>query len=389
MSLEGDMAVLIEAVCAVVRRDAIEERIPGGWAAFAAAVPTGAFCFDDELASVGFMAVADAETFLVHMQSLGLRVTSGAGEVDACLIEQLGRSGAPAPWLATTRMSLDEIGGEVAVAFLKGTREQRIVMPGGWKFQGSVSQKPLDFVRTDASRLEFIRSQGNVEVYWDKEQQCEVYVGRPYGTQPSGGRALSDAQRDEHNRVWDQARGIADKHKIYALVPPFKPGFLVAREMRKAIALLEKVLALHPGNAAALWMQGKFLQLLGEFDASLDCLSKAYLIDPGNTAHSREAGISATEAGKLDVAVFYAQEALKATPGDAGLRTNLAVAHLFAGNMAAARKEIDTARSAEPDDPITRSVWVLVREVAAGRMRRPTRTSEIDTKALREASANV
>jgi len=383
------MAVLIEAVCAIVRRDAIEERISGGWAAFTAAVPTAAFCFDDELASVGFMAVADAETFLAHMQSLGLRASSETGESDACLVEQLGRSGEPAPWLATTRMSLDEIGGEVAVAFLKGTRERRIVMPGGWKFQGSVSQKPLDFVRTDASRLEFIRSQGNVEVYWDREQEREVYVGRPYGTQSGAARQLSDAQRDEHNRLWSQARDIADKHKIYSLVPPYKPGFFVAREMRKGISLLDNVLALHPGNAPALWMQGKFLQLLGDFDASLDRLAKAHLIDPNNTAHAREAGISATEVGKLDVAVYYAQEALKATPGDAGLRTNLAIAHLFAGNVAAARMEIDDARSAEPNDPITRSVWVLVREVAAGRMRRPTRTSEIDAKALREASASA
>jgi len=335
------------------------------------------------------MAVADAETFLAHMQSLGLRASSETGESDACLVEQLGRSGEPAPWLATTRMSLDEIGGEVAVAFLKGTRERRIVMPGGWKFQGSVSQKPLDFVRTDASRLEFIRSQGNVEVYWDREQEREVYVGRPYGTQSGAARQLSDAQRDEHNRLWSQARDIADKHKIYSLVPPYKPGFFVAREMRKGISLLDNVLALHPGNAPALWMQGKFLQLLGDFDASLDRLAKAHLIDPNNTAHAREAGISATEVGKLDVAVYYAQEALKATPGDAGLRTNLAIAHLFAGNVAAARMEIDDARSAEPNDPITRSVWVLVREVAAGRMRRPTRTSEIDAKALREASASA
>lgn len=383
------MAVLIEAVCVVVRRDAIEERIAGAWAAFTAAVPSAAFCFDDELASVGFMAVADAETFLGHLQALGLRVASGAGDSDACIVEQLGRSGAPATWLATTRMSLEEIGGEISVAFLKGTSEQRVVMPAGWKFQGSVSQEPLGFVRADASRLKFIRSEGNVEVYWDNEQDCEVYVGRPYGTRAGAAPQLSDAQREEHNRRWDQASAIADKHSIYSLVPPFKPGFFVAREMRKGISLLDKVLALHPENASALWMQGKFLQLLGEFEASLDRLAKAHLIDPTKTAYAREAGISATEAGKLDVAVFFAQEALKATPGDAGLRTNLAIAHLFAGNVAAARKEIDEARSAEPDDPITRSVWVLVREVAAGRMRRPSRTSEIDAKALREASANA
>lgn len=383
------MAVLIEAVCAVVRRDAIDLRVSGGWAAFEAAVPSGAFCYDSELASVGFMAVEDAEAFLTHLRSLGLRLSRDSGDSDVCLIEQLGRSGAPAPWLGTTRLFTDEIGGEVAVAFLKGTQDRRVVVPGGWKFQGSVSQKPFEFMPNDGSRLKFLRNQDNVEVYWDEQEQREVYVGRPYGPQHQGMPQLSDAQREEHNRLWNQARSIADEHKLYSLVPPFKPGFFVARKMRKAIELLERAIALHPNNAPALWLQGKFLQLLGNFDSSLDRLAKACLIDPSSAAFAREAGISATEAGKLDVAVFYAQEALRATPGDAGLRTNLAVAHLFAGNLAAAEKEINAARSAEPDDSITRSVWVLVREVVAGRMRRPTKTSEIDTGALREASSRA
>ncbi len=383
------MAVLIEAVCAVVRRDAIDERIAGGWAAFVEAVPGGAFCYDDELASVGFMAVADAEAFLAHLQSLGLRVASAEGEVDACLAEQLGRHVTPAPWLGTRRIALDAIGGEVSVAFLNGTQVRRIVMPGGWKFEGSASQKPFEFVRADAAHLEFIRNQGNVDVYWDKRQEREVYVGRPYGSRPAGAPALSEAQREEHNRLWNEARAIVDKHKIYARVPPFKPDAAMAQEMRAAIAALDKVLQLHPGNAPALWMQGKCLQLLGDFASSLDRLSKAHLIAPNNTAHAREAGISATEAGQLDVAVYYAQEALKATPGDAGLRTNLAIAHLFAGNLAAASKEIADARAAEPDDAITRSVWVLIREVAQGRMRRPTKTSDIDGNAVREALAKL
>lgn len=382
------MAVLIEAVCAVVRRDAIDERISGGWATFASAVPTGAFCYDDDIASVGFMAVADAETFLTHLQSLGLRVNPGSdGETDACLIEQLGRSGSPASWLGTTRFATEEIGGEVAVAFLKGTHQNRFVAPGGWKFEGSISQNPLEFVRADSAHLRLLRNENNVDVYWDEKQQREVYVGRPYGPRPGGAPQLSEAQREEHNRLWRAACDIADEQKAYALVPPFKPGFWAARKMRKAISLLDRAVALHPGSAPSLWMQGKFLQLLGDFDASLDRLAKACLIDPNNASFAREAGISATEAGKLDVAVFYAQEALKATPGDAGLRTNLAIAHLFAGNIAAAEFEIKGAHAGEPDDPVTYSVWLLVREVAAGRMRRPTKTSEIDSRALREAAA--
>lgn len=383
------MAVLIEAVCAVVRRDAIDERIAGGWATFTAAVPTGAFCYDDEIASVGFMALADAETFLAHLQSLGLRVNPGSGDSDACIVEQLGRSGSPAPWLGTTRLSTAEIGGEVAVAALRGTRESRVVMPGGWKFEGSVSQTPFAFVRSDSERLKFLRNQDNVEVYWDQELKREVYVGRPYGARPGGQPQLTDAQREEHNRLWKEACSIVEEYKLYSRVPPFKPGFFEARKMRKAIALLERAIALYPNNATTLWLQGKILQLFGDFDASLDRLAKACLIDPNNGSFAREAGISATEAGKLDVAVFYAQEALKAMPGDAGLRTNLAIAHLFAGNLAAAEIEINAAHAAEPNDRVTFSVWILVREVAAGRMRRPTKTSEIDSRALREASTRA
>ena len=381
------MAVLIEAVCAVVRRDAIEGRIAGGWPAFTAAVPTAAFCYDDELASVGFMAVADAQTFLAHLQSLGLRVHPDAEAVDACIVEQLGRSGKPAAWLGMTRLGTEAIGGEVSMAYLRGTQETRVVMPGGWQFEGSVSQTPMEFREIDGGQLKFLRHQDNIEVYWDETLQREVYVGRPYGRQPAGRPALSDAQRDEHNRLWHAARALVEAEQLHARVPPFRPGFFLARKMRQTIARLDQALALHPDNAPALWMQGKLLQLLGDADASLDRLAKACLIDPHQPSFAREAGISATEAGKLDVAVFYAQEALKATPGDAGLRTNLAVAHLFAGNLAAARHEIDAARAAEPDDPVTRSVWVLVREVAAGRMRRPTHTRDIDAAALREAVA--
>ena len=383
------MAVLIEAVCAVVRRDAIDERIAGGWTAFVEAVPGGAFCYDDELASVGFMAVADAQAFLAHLRSLGLRVAADEGEVDACLVEQLGRHVTPASWVGTRRIALEAIGGEVSVAFLQGAPVRRIAMPAGWKFEGSASQKPFEFVRADASHLEFIRSQGNVDVYWDKQRECEVYTARPYGHRPTGAPDLSDAQRDEHNRLWTAARAIADKHKVYTRVPPFKPEPAVAQEMRDGVALLDQALALFPGNALALWTQGKFLQLLGDFESSLDRLAKAHLIAPDKTAFAREAGISATEAGQLDVAVYYAQEALKTTPGDAGLRTNLAIAHLFAGNVAAARKEIEDARAAEPDDVVTRSVWVLIREVAEGRMRRPTRTGDIDGNAVREALAKL
>lgn len=380
------MAVLLEAVSVVVRRDAIDERCVGGWEAFSNAVPTAVFCYDSEIACVGFMAVADAETLVAHLRALGLRVDSSTGEVDVCIVEQLGRSGQPASWLGVTRLATEEIGGEVTVGYLIGTSEKRVVMPGNWKFAGSPSEKPLDFVRTDDERLKFIRSENNVDVYWDSVQECEVYSARPYGGRTTGEPQLSDKQREQHNRLFQKACAIGDEVKLFALLPPHKAGFFVARKLRRGAELMEKVTDLNPINAAAHFFRGKFLLALGQFDQALDLFAKACLIDPNNVSFAREAGICATEAGKLDVAVFYAQEALRVQPRDAGARSNLALAHLFAGNMAAAKKEVAESLAIEPDDTVTRSVSVLISEVAAGRMTRPTRARDIDHKALRAAT---
>jgi hypothetical protein len=49
------MAVLVEAISVVVRRDAIDRSYEGGWVAFVSSVPNATLCTDDQLARVGFM----------------------------------------------------------------------------------------------------------------------------------------------------------------------------------------------------------------------------------------------------------------------------------------------------------------------------------------------
>ena len=43
------MAVLVEGISVIVRRDAIEEKIRGGLSAFLATVPNGTCCMDADL----------------------------------------------------------------------------------------------------------------------------------------------------------------------------------------------------------------------------------------------------------------------------------------------------------------------------------------------------
>jgi len=47
------MAVLVEAISAIIRVRTIEEIYPGQWPAFVKAVPNQTLCSDNELARVG------------------------------------------------------------------------------------------------------------------------------------------------------------------------------------------------------------------------------------------------------------------------------------------------------------------------------------------------
>jgi hypothetical protein len=40
------MPVLIEAISIILRREAIEKKLPGGWAFFKQGVPAATFCFE-------------------------------------------------------------------------------------------------------------------------------------------------------------------------------------------------------------------------------------------------------------------------------------------------------------------------------------------------------
>lgn len=67
------MAVLVEAISVIVRRDAINQRFAGGWEAFVECVPNATLCYDADLARVGFMARADAQAFIHRLEVRGLR----------------------------------------------------------------------------------------------------------------------------------------------------------------------------------------------------------------------------------------------------------------------------------------------------------------------------
>ena len=61
------MAVLIEGIAVVVRRDAISTSFAGGWTAFKEVVRGMIYCADDELACVHFTSGVNTDAFLATL----------------------------------------------------------------------------------------------------------------------------------------------------------------------------------------------------------------------------------------------------------------------------------------------------------------------------------
>ncbi len=183
------MAVLIEGISVIVRRDAIESRYRSGWDGFVADVPSATFCADEEIARVGFMHPVDVEAFIEGLQAEGLRFLEGGKAIDVAVVDQQRGLATECDWLAFGTLALGAKGKVAACWFFDGPRiaagvylrgtSFALATPDGWEFEGSLSQK-LGSVPTDQepSRLKFLRNEGDVDVYLDLDTGKEVFLAR-------------------------------------------------------------------------------------------------------------------------------------------------------------------------------------------------------------------
>jgi hypothetical protein len=183
------MAVLVEGISVIVRRDAIETKYDGGWDAFVDNVPNATLCADDEIARVGFMGPADVEAFVRHLERNGLQFVESGKAIDLAIADQQEGPITECGWLEFAKIGFRDQGKVSACWFfdsprivpgihLRGT-SMDIATPAGWKFEDSLSHK-FGFVPTgqENDRLEFLRSEDGIDVFLDLDSGKEVFVGR-------------------------------------------------------------------------------------------------------------------------------------------------------------------------------------------------------------------
>jgi hypothetical protein len=112
------MAVSIEAISVVVRRDAIDRTFDGGWSAFVSSVPNATLCTDDQLARVGFMDPKAVENFVKVLEAAGLVFLRSGKCVNIAVVDQQRGPTMPSDWLEFARIPFGKTGGKVAACWL-------------------------------------------------------------------------------------------------------------------------------------------------------------------------------------------------------------------------------------------------------------------------------
>jgi hypothetical protein len=172
------MPVLVEAISAIIRVQAIHERYGGGWASFALRVPNQTLCSDNELARIGFMSPDDCKAFVDHLDCVGIAFLRNGQAQDVTVADQLRGFTVPCEWADFERIELNP-GQAVSAAQLKGTTSRQVFCPEGWNYEGSLSQQ-FGFVPRgqEQKSLRFLRHDEGLDVYLNILTGNEVYIGR-------------------------------------------------------------------------------------------------------------------------------------------------------------------------------------------------------------------
>jgi tetratricopeptide (TPR) repeat protein len=345
------VAIAIEGFSVVALKSRIEEQFPGGLAALSQKVPNATELSDDDLWRCAFMAAGDAKRFLAQLQEAGLNTKQGP-DPDVVTISEFDLSVEPyCEWIRTVRWD------KGVVAWRAGTTPRSVVARQGWSPE-SGSGLTLSHVNDD--HLEFRRLEGNVAVYFDKQQGCEVYLGR------------TAADPDE---VFKASAKIVFDHAVDPGQPALQgePYAKVAH----AIAELERIASQFPNSWNVHFMIGKGKLALGETDLAYQSLRRANELEADSESAYRELAGVCLMLGRAEEAIAIGEKAAALKPDNPETLGNLACAYLIGGRLAEALPTINAALKLDEDDLTNRALQRRIHEVMKGTRPQPRKLGDL------------
>jgi hypothetical protein len=124
------VAVFVEFISVIVRRDAIDERYTGGWDSFVEDVPNRTLCADGSLARVGFMSPTDTKIYVDGLERKGLTYLRDGKAVDLVVVDELRGPMVDCDWIEYGQVALDG-DRSVTACRMHGEDEPHVIFPEG------------------------------------------------------------------------------------------------------------------------------------------------------------------------------------------------------------------------------------------------------------------
>jgi len=114
----------------------------------------------------------------------------------------------------------------------------------------------------------------------------------------------------------------------------------------------DRALALHPDNAELLYEYGLFLEQAGKQDQAIAMMQKVLALEPDNAAALNYIGYTWADQGEnLDQALEYIKRAVELKPENGYIRDSLGWVYFQLGHLDKAQQELEKAVALSSDDP--------------------------------------
>lgn len=178
------MAVLVEAISVIVRRDALDARYAGGSDRYVADCPNATACADAHLVRVGFMDPASVGEHVRALEGHGLvHLDHDHRAHDMVVIDQLHGPTSACEWVDYGHISID--GNTIAAARFAEDQSSQFFTPTGWCYDNSLTKTHRFIPSDEAGRtVKFVREHDGISEYIDLETGKPLFLPTPPSHEP-------------------------------------------------------------------------------------------------------------------------------------------------------------------------------------------------------------
>ena len=358
------MAIAVEAFCVVGNLQTIDAADLLSRDALTDLAPNSNVLNDDDLWRCSFMAESDAAAFLERLNEIGFSTTTGPNS-DFVLVNEADQEITPyCEWLEVTTYQ------KGVIAWKVGSNPENVTARAGWTPEKGSGLKFGNRHRME--ELEFVRLEGNVEVYRDKSSGELVYIGRT--ETPVEALYESSATVILQNRLAPGQPPVRGKRK---------------QEISQAIEDLEKVVKNHPHFWRAHYVIGKGNRVIGDLENAYSAFHNAFEINADGNNVCRALISICLDTDRVEQALLVAIKEATLFPDNEETLGNLATCYLLNKQVPAARKTIDAALRLNPTSPVSQQIDELIQAVEAGECPCPLTLHEAQTTTLKRSSGST